>query len=500
MKRSPLIFATSLLFAVPSIAAAQQAGPPAPTPPQSQGGAELTSLRLMLQKGLISQAEYNSALADLTETAGQHAGDETSFVVGKWSTTLYGFAEGDYIVDSTQSFQDIPGAPLVAKQNTFTGSNPRTQFSVRNSRVGLRFASPEYHGIRASALFESDFVVTTAPVGYTQPYNQSENSFFTNPVMRVRHFYLKVENPVVDLLFGQTWHLFGWQSTYHPNTDQPQGVPGQIYSRTPQLRLSKTFKNDAVTFDMAVAAMRPPQRDSAIPEGEAGLHFAYNKWTATQTMGATGTTISPLSVAVTGDLRQFEIPNLAAKPNSQNGKTSSAIAVDAFVPVLPGTASKKGNSLSLLGELAYGYGYADLFTGLATGVVWPTLANPAKVTPAPTFNPDVDPNLVVYGNDKSLHAVQLTVYRGGLQYYLPGLDGKMWISGNYSRTSSDNAKNGFGPKGTTLDHYDWFDFNVMGDITPAVRLGIEYANYKTTFDDGSTATDHRVYSSAFYIF
>ncbi len=479
--------------------------PVAPSPPIASGASsgvavQVVPLRLMLQKGMITQAEYDSAVKDMQESIGSEraANANTSFVIGKWATTLYGFADADYIYDSTQSMSDIPGAPLIARPTTYAGKNDRVQFSPRNSRVGLRFKAPEFEGIRPSAQFEGDFVETVAPVGYTQPYQQSESNFYTNPVFRIRHYFMKVETPVVDMLFGQTWHLFGWQSTYHPNTDQPQGVPGQIYSRTPQIRISKTLKTDDITFDIAVAAMRPQQRDSGIPEGEAGIHLAFNNWTATQTMGATGTTVSPLSIAVTGDMRSFRIPEFAATPVNSNSKTSHALALDVFIPILPGTESSKGNSLSVLGEAVRGHGITDMYTGLASGITYPALPLTAAGA-AQTFNPQIDPGFVSYDANGNLHVIQWTVYRVGGQYYLPGLDGKLWISGNYSYTKSNNARN-FGAAASTLAHLVWYDVNVMGDVTPAVRLGIEYAKYRTTYVDNMRASDDRVEGSAFYIF
>ena len=474
---------------------------PAATTTNSPATVQFVSLRLMLQKGIITQAEYDSAVKDMQESIGssQAANTNSSFVLGKWATTLYGFADADYIYDSTQSMSDIPGAPLIARSTTYAGRNSRTQFSPRNSRLGLRFKAPESNGIRTSAQFEGDFVETVAPVGYTQPYQQSENNFYTNPVFRIRHYFLKLETPIVDVLFGQTWHLFGWQSTYHPNTDQPQGVPGQLYSRTPQVRVSKTFKTDDVTFDIAVAAMRPPQRDSGVPEGEAGIHLAFNKWTATQTMGATGTTVSPLSIAVTGDLRYLKLPEFSAQPVNSNGKVAKALAIDAFIPILPGTESDKGNSLSVLGEAVRGHAISDLYTGLSSGVVYPALPPPAAGGAAPVFNALIDPGMATYDVRGRLHLVQWTIYRVGAQYYLPGLDGKLWVSSNYSYVKSNNAAN-FGPANATLSHLTWYDVNVMGDVTPSVRLGIEYAKYKTHYSDHVQASDDRVEASAFYIF
>ncbi len=55
----------------------------------------------MREKGIISQAEYDSAIHDLRETSGVRAQDQATVVVGKWATTLYGFVEADSIWDST---------------------------------------------------------------------------------------------------------------------------------------------------------------------------------------------------------------------------------------------------------------------------------------------------------------------------------------------------------------------------------------------------------------
>src|SRR5262249_1771228 len=160
---------------------------------------------------------------------------------------------------------------------------------------------------------------------------------------------MKVETPVVDFLIGQYWQLFGWGSVYHPNTVEIQGVPGQLYARTPQLRISKTMKSDAVTFEIAVAATRPVQRDSGYPHGQGGIRIAVNKWTAVQTMGATGTTISPLSLALTGYVRNVTVNALAATPTTTKSKVGAGGAADAFIPIFPGTKDNKDNSLALNG-------------------------------------------------------------------------------------------------------------------------------------------------------
>jgi hypothetical protein len=466
---------------------------------------ELSTLRILHEKGVLNDKEFESALKDLTESTGTKALESNTVVMGKWATTLYGFVEADYITDSTQSFNDLAGNGIVAYPGTYAGEQGRSQFSIRNSRIGFRMKAPEYNGIRTSAQAEMDFLGTQLPVNVPNtpagnPATMSEGAFFSNPTFRVRHMNLKVETGALDFLFGQYWELYGWQSIYHPNTVELQGVPGQLYSRTMQLRISKTVKTDDVIFEAAVAALRPPQRNSDLPKGQAGLRFGLNNWSGVVTNGGTGTSIQPASIAVTGEARAVRLPSYASatsgKPDQATGKTGTAIAIDGFIPIIP-AKKRQGNALSLNGELSTGYGTSDLYTGLSGGA---PAASPQAPTGGTAPNPDLDTGMAMYDATGGIHLVQWTSYLFGLQYTLPGLDGKAWISANYSHIESGNLKNGFVAPTKLLRAGDWFDVNLMGDITPSVRLGLEYANFNDVYGNGWHAVNHRGQLSAFYIF
>ena len=232
--------------------------PSVPPPPSSDSHSlfELSTLRILHERGILSDAEYDSAIHDLSDSAGLHSGDQGTVVMGKWATTVYGFAEADSIYDTTRSFNDSAGAAAVARASTQAGQNGRFTFGVRNSRIGLRLKAPEFAGIKSSGMIEGDFLgnqpgtpdqLFTTPgtagtysgTGSTAPV--SEGAYFTNPAFRIRHAYVKLETPIIDILMGQTWQLFGWQGAYQINTVEIQGVPGEIYARTPQLRLSHAF-------------------------------------------------------------------------------------------------------------------------------------------------------------------------------------------------------------------------------------------------------------------
>ncbi len=482
---------------------AQTASRSDPSQPPQPGvshvaGVELLSLRLMHDKNILSDSEYESALHDLNDTTGAQAADSTSVVVGKWATTVYGFVEADSIFDTTQSFSDIAGNSQVARPSAYAGYHSRLQLSARNSRVGLRMKAPEVGGIRVSGVVESDFEGPQA-LGYGSG-QVTENQYFTSPVLRIRHMYLKAETPVVDVLLGQYWDLFGWQTLYHPNTVEIQGVPGQVYSRTPQIRISKTIKTDPVTVEIAAAAIRPPQRDSAWPEGQAGVRIAFNGWTGVQTAGATATSIQPMSIAFTGDVRHIDLPDLVAAPTGDVPKSATAGAIDAFVPVIPGSKGKMGNSLSLNGEFASGYGTADLYTGLTGGVTFPALPNPTGANPAPAWPQDIDNGIATYGTKGQLNFIQWTSYLLGAQYYLPGLNGRVWLSGNFSHMESSNTPKLYPGSTKVRGAEDWWDANLFADVTPALRLGLEYAQFIDHYVDGNSPTNQRVQLSGFFLF
>ncbi len=206
--------------------------------------------------------------------------------------------------------------------------------------------------------------------GSTGSYKES--SFWQNPTFRIRHMLLKLDNDIVSMWFGQTWELVGFQSSYHPNTVEIQGVPGQIYSRTPQLRLLHDFKfGDAATLEIAVAALRPPQEDSSIPDLQGGIKLSIDGYKGLQTVGATGTSMQPASIAISGAYRWYSLATTAGVVTKADGNeqqiTGNVIAADIMLPVIS-PAFELPVALTFIGETSFGTGDADLFTSLSGGV------------------------------------------------------------------------------------------------------------------------------------
>jgi len=424
-------------------------------------------------------------------SAAPSAAPEPSPVKTKWNGTLYGWLQSDIVYDTTQSFAaEGSGGGILAPANTYAGENGRLQYSYRNSRIGFRGNAPETMGLRVSGLIEFDF-------NGNQPPGISETAFWSNATMRGRHVWVKVENDYVDVLFGQTWNLFGWQPFFHPNTLQLQGVPGQVFTRSTQLRLSHTFKTEPLNIDLAVAAVRPPQRDAAVPDLQGGLKLGINGWKGQHVGGAgAGAAADPLSLGVSGLLRKFKVLTATEVPELDgNSKTGWAVSLDALLPVIPASSLSSIGALSLQGSFQTGTGFNDQYSALTGGLAVPALPTPAMAA-ARTAN--IDAGLLVYDAAGNLQTIDWKIFLADVQYFLPG--GNVWLTGNFSQMESGNILDYGAPAASVFKKEQFWDVNLFWNVTPAFRLGAEYASFKQTMGDDSTRKNNRAQFSGFYLF
>jgi hypothetical protein len=417
-----------------------------------------------------------------------------------WSATVYGFVEADVINDSTRSYSDSIGTSLVARDETYAGRVGRTQFSVRNTRLGFALESPPISGVKGSAILETDFFGN-------QPPNVSQAAYFDSPAFRLRHAYLKLEDDVVDVLAGQTYYLFGWQNYFFPCSLEFLGLPNQAFGRTTQVRLAHTFNTESVSVDLAVAALSPAQADSEIPDGNAGLRLGINGWKGITTPGNGGTTALPLSVGVSGTVRQFKVNAFTPPPTqSANNATGWGLSVDALIPVIPAKdADDRGNRLTVTGSFVVGTGIGDLVNTLG-GASFPTLPNPAQANPAPLYTPNIDNGIVTFDQPGVLHTIDWQTFMAGIQYYLPPT-GRVIVALNFTEAYSKNMAQLFPHGGSEIELLSkvaklsrYADVNVFWDITPSVRVGASFQYTTTEYLDGETPRNLRSMAQALYFF
>jgi hypothetical protein len=478
--------------------------PPSPTAaPAVPKGPEWTSLRLLHDKGVISDAELESALKDIGIVG---AGDATTLVLSKLKATIYGYAEANYVYDSTQTCVEFCSNSQVQRDDVYKGTHGRTLFGARDSRFGIRLAAPEEHGIRVSGVIETDFFGPTAT---------TEQGTYVNAVLRIRQGYVKLETPVLDFVLGQTWSLYGWQPNFLMASVQPPGLPGQMFARTGQLKVSKTIKSEAVTAEIAVAANRPPQQDSATPEGVAGVRLLFNKWTGQHTGYMVATTINPAAIAISGDLRKFRIPEFAAAPHTGHVRVGGGVAFDAFLPIIPATKTSRDNALSLTAELAIGSGTSDMYTAMgAAGTANATLPPAVAGGAAIAYPTNFDPGLAAVDASGHIELIKWTTYSAGLEFYPAGTGGRLGTFANYQHSESPNAKDVGAAAVTTRtsmaaqlaaqarvrDHEDFYELGLFFDPTKATRLAASGSLYDDTYGDGKDAKNYSVMMSGWIFF
>ena len=177
---------------------------------------------------------------------------------------------------------------------------------------------------------------------------------------------------------------------------------------------------------------------------------------------------------------------------------AEGFAVDAIIPIIPAKV-RQGNALTLNGEFATSYGAPDLYTGLSGGATVPLYGATTKAAAA--TNADIDPGIAVYDNTGGVHLIQWTSYLVGVQYTIPGLEGKTWLALNYSRIQSANLGRFYSGVGKVLASEDFYDANLFQDVGAAVRLGLEYAMFDDLYANSDVhARNNRVQFSAWYIF
>jgi hypothetical protein len=454
-------------------------------------------------------------------------GDGVTLSVNRWAVTFFGHLELDAIYDSTQSFIESMGHAAIARGNTYAGTHGRVIFGARSSRLSWRIDAPKLGSVETSAYIQMDFVDPNAPVISASP----EGAYFGSPYPRLRHAAMNIRTPVVDIIAGQYWGLIGWQGgNYTATTAQVPGLPGNTNNRTAQFRLSKTFRSNPVNFELAGGVFKPPQNNSAVPDGQFGFRLLFNEWQGLhQDYSYGAVTPERAMIGFVGAVRRLAVPEsypgaatmmtnpappampAPLTPNpTQLATTAWGLSVNALIPVIP--RRTRGHALTVVGEFTYGKGNADFYQapppGAGTSLAYPSsCSNPTASTingvaagqPALGSNGCLDPGMAII-KDGKLEAVAWQAFTVGATYYLPPT-GSVYLSFFYSQIQSPNARELVAtPTPATWDLARNFDANLWFQPTPALRFVLNYNLYEQEMLDGAKSRNHRAQFSSIFLF
>ena len=496
LRAAPAVAASDAAAASDDDSDEEDAEPAAKTSkPKVDSAAKDTSAKPEV-KAEVSAQTSAAAVAPAEIPEEEKKASPLSFGTDGWNASIYGFAELDIMGDSTQSFGESATNNTLARPNTPAGDNPRTQVTARNSRLGFKIAAPEWDGIRSSAVVEFDFFGDPS-------LTTKQGEAYTAGPARMRQFYAKLETPIVDILAGQYHDLFAWGGAgFYPNTVAFLAVPGQIYHRNPQLRLSKTLKGGAVDLEIAAAVVRPVQRDAVLPDFQGGLKVNVNGWTGASAPGASRPVAAPLSLGLSAVSRRFLVTDFQQSPANPQKANGFGFAANAFIPIIPAKGADLSNALSLTGEFTTGSGISDLYTGLTGGVGFPALPNPGGLPAAPVYTPNIDQGIVTFDASNQVKPVKWSGVVVNAHYHLPFGNGKkVWVSGTYGFLKSSNAAALTPIQGLpfVFDKAQYIDANLWWALTPAAQIGVSYQRTQQTLGDGVVSHNDRG-QGAFYFF
>ena len=396
---------------------------------------------------------------------------------------FYGWLELDALWDSTQSFNETVLDQNIQRPGTFAGDNPRLQGTVKDSRIGFKVVAPTYGSIKASSQFEADFFGV-------QPTTVSQDQQYTYSAIRLRHYFAKLETPVVDLLVGQTFDLYGWGGQgFFPSTPAFLGVLGEVFHRNVQLRLSKTLSSSAMALEIAVAGVRPATRDGGVPDLQAGLKLSINGLQGASAQGPRPAKAAPLAIAVSAVGRRLYVTDFEAISADAQKAWGWGTAADIFIPIIPVTGDDLSNGLSVTGEYSRGTGVADLYLTLNGGVLFPALPNPKNVLPAPAYTPNIDPGIVTFDANGIVHTINWQGWMVNGHYNFPFNKGKtLSLSGTYSeiRSSNDLALTPVQGQPFVWNKGQYFDGTLWWSITPAFQMCLSFQTTSQLLGDGTS--------------
>ena len=414
-----------------------------------------------------------------------------------WKVGVCGYVALNAMHDSTQSLGSGLNNSIIARPGTYAGDHDQTQFTARDSRINIEAVAPATHGVEASGLIQMDFTGV-------MPSDTTEQDSYVFGTPRLRIAVMRLHTPVLDLTAGQYHDLFGWGgSGFFPATLGFLGVPGEIYHRNPQVRLSKTVHTTAVDFEAALAAVRPAQKAGGLPDGEAGLRLAVNKWTGAGAQAYNQPGIVPAQIGISGVSRRYRVADFLARPADPNVAYGWGFAANVVIPVIPRSDNEnRSNGLTVTAEFSTGTGIADLYTGMTGGLLFPTLANDQGLMPPPVYVPNIDSGILTYDGNGELKTAQWQAVVVGLQYYLPIAGGRVWISGVYSQSKSNNIVKltPIPDRGVVYYKSEYEDVSLFTAVTDAVQLSASFQTVRQIFGDLSTARNNRIEFGSHFFF
>jgi hypothetical protein len=449
---------------------------------------------------------------------------QTSTVFSKYKLTIGGYVKVDYVYNSNQQ-QPANYFNLVTPDNggisaQSPGNGSSSTMGIEQTRLWLKVAGPGVLGGTSSALVEGDF--------FGIP-----NVVMSSPDFRLRQAYGTLDWDNGQLLFGQTWELFGGMlaNTVDMRTGEGSGTPWQ---REPMFKATYDQKFDSdnkISYVLAAVMAQQTGDNSAIMANSALASILGTNWSTLGGLTAIQSGLGQGAAAqapVTSNLPNFEgqvtfkSKSLGYAPGylggmrelnlmafglygharydytdlggSMVGEDSYGYGLYAFVPILASKDIKhRANTASLEAQvyeasnMVWNGGTSSPFTQVGAGQIYGNNVTNAKDGITPMKDLGLAAQIVYYPTEP----LGLTV----------GFTDRIAVN----KASDFNNTDGFLSGGNYNKSDSMLYTNLAYDINAAVRVAAEYQNMMTTYGNasgprGATGVDNIGRFSMYYFF
>jgi hypothetical protein len=242
-----------------------------------------------------------------------------------------------------------------------------------------------------------------------------------------------------------------------------------------------------------------------LPDAQAGLRITGNRWKGIYARDGIPSA-RKLSLGVSGVARQFDADAFTPPPTQTSNKVVGwGFSIDAMLPVIPAKDEyDRSNALTFAGSYVRGTGIGDLMR-VDGGAKFPPLPNPARASPPPEYEANVDEGLVSFDRLGVLNTIDWEGFRVDAQYYFPG--GRVRLAGIFSQAYSKNMSALYPQGGAEIellthvaDRVRYIEGNLFWDVTPEIRIGVAGIYTTVTYLDGENPYNIRSKLTAHYFF
>jgi len=375
-------------------------------------------------------------------------------VTSKYDVTLGGYVKFDLGWSNQNNGPDY----LTASRESLTNNKNRideygnTYMYSGETRMNMLVKGPDAWGAKTGAFIEGDFRASASA------NNQAG-------VMTLRHAYMKFDWAQDSLIIGQTWNEWGMIFSV-PTLAFNEMVDTNKGFRQPQIRWTHKFNKNFSFFagiysqyntlsNTTTAAAQNDAARSLMP------HFMGEVTWKTDSCGKIGPWMTQFSFG--GFYGQEKYTYKGTNNTWSDEKVNTwMMALKGYVPIIPEKKGNKGGAFAITGAAFYGQissnsaEMSPLGFTTTTGVAGTGLAMVPKT----------------YGG------------WGGLTYYFTDA---LYLTGIYTtRTNNFNYSNTLATANRVRNNQAYIA-NLVWDVNPAVRFGLEYSRVVTGYGHFGTS-------------